>query len=73
MMPKPGKKVRRSGRGSLPGAVFPNDAHLLVRSGKHHLNLKPSEWEPFVVKRALRGNVLPRGYRIVAGLDVGKK
>jgi len=54
-------------------AVFPDDANLIVRSGKHHLNLKPSEWEPFVGKRALRGNVLPRGYRIVAGLEVGTK
>jgi topoisomerase IV subunit A len=54
-------------------AVFPDNAHLIVHSGKRYLNLKPAEWEPFVGKRALRGNVLPRGYRIVAGLEVGGK
>src|SRR6185295_4402750 len=54
-------------------AVFSDDAHLIVYSGKRYLNLKPSEWQVFAGKRAQRGNVLPRGYRIVAGLEVTEK
>jgi topoisomerase-4 subunit A len=51
-------------------AVFADDAHLIVHSGKRYLNLKPAEWEVYAGKRALRGNLLPRGYRIVARLEV---
>ena len=54
-------------------AVFPEWAHLLVHSGKRYLNLKPSEWQTFAGKRALRGNMLPRGYRNVAALEVAVK
>jgi topoisomerase-4 subunit A len=54
-------------------AVLPESAHLLVHSGKRYLNLKPSEWQTYEGKRALRGNVLPRGFRIVAALEVTGK
>jgi topoisomerase-4 subunit A len=54
-------------------AVFSDDAHLIVHSGKRYLNLKPSEWQPFVGKRAQRGNLLPRGYRIVARVEVAER
>ncbi|HEX9945622.1 MAG TPA: DNA topoisomerase IV subunit A [Thermoanaerobaculia bacterium] len=54
-------------------AVFADEDHLIVHSGKRYLNLKPSEWQAFAGKRALRGNMLPRGYRIVARLEVGEK
>ncbi len=54
-------------------AVLSDEAHLIVHSGKRYLNFKPSEWQAFAGKRAQRGNVLPRGYRIVAGLEVTGK
>jgi len=57
----------------LACAVLPEGAHLIVHSGKRYLNLKPSEWQEFAGKRAQRGNVLPRGYRIVAALEVTEK
>jgi topoisomerase IV subunit A len=57
----------------LACAVFPEGAHLLVHAGKRYLNLKPSEWQAFQGNRALRGNVLPRGFRNVAALEVAGK
>ena len=54
-------------------AVLSDEAHLIVHSGKRYLNFKPSEWQAFAGKRAQRGNVLPRGFRIVAGLEVMEK
>jgi topoisomerase-4 subunit A len=57
----------------LACAVFPDGAHLLVHAGKRYLNLKPSEWHVFQGNRALRGNVLPRGFRNVSALEVAGK
>jgi topoisomerase-4 subunit A len=64
---------------NIPGAkgeslvsvvALPPEAHLFVYSGKRHLNMKPSEWEPFLGKRAQRGGVLPRGFTNVVGLGL---
>jgi topoisomerase IV subunit A len=52
-------------------AVMPDNAHLLVHSGKRYLNLKPAEWKLFAGNRALKGNKLPRGYTNVGMLEVG--
>jgi topoisomerase-4 subunit A len=53
-------------------AVLPErSAHLIVHSGKRYLNMKRSEYEPFLGNRALRGNKLPRGYTNVGALEVG--
>jgi topoisomerase IV subunit A len=60
----------KSGEESLVAvAAFPPGAHLKVHAGKRYLNLKPSEYAPYVGARAQRGNKLPRGFQNVAALE----
>jgi topoisomerase IV subunit A len=49
-------------------AVVPPDASLVVYAGKRYLNMKPSDLESYVGKRAQRGLKLPRGYQSVASI-----
>ncbi|HEX7184014.1 MAG TPA: DNA topoisomerase IV subunit A [Thermoanaerobaculia bacterium] len=51
--------------------ALPQGAHLIVYAGKRYLNMRASEYEPFIGKRAQRGNKLPRGFQNVVGLEVG--
>jgi len=46
-------------------------AALRVHAGKRYINLKPSEFEPFLGQRAQRGAKLPRGFQGVSGLEGG--
>ena len=78
IMPK-GKGVQilslPKGKGESLVALTPltPGAHLLVYSGKRHLNMRASEYEPFKGKRAQRGNKLPRGFQNVSALEVPEK
>jgi topoisomerase-4 subunit A len=46
-------------------AVVPEDGTLVVLAGKRFTNLKPSDLESYVGKRAQRGLKLPRGFQSV--------
>jgi topoisomerase-4 subunit A len=46
-------------------AVVPAGGTLVVHAGKRFTNLKPSDLEPYVGKRAQRGLKLPRGFQNV--------
>ena len=46
-------------------AVVPADGTLVVHAGKRFTNLKPSDLESYVGKRAQRGLKLPRGFQSV--------
>ncbi|WP_133491773.1 DNA topoisomerase IV subunit A [Alcanivorax sp. 24] len=47
----------------------PEDA-LVVRAGKRHLKLKPSDLEHYMGERGRRGAKLPRGFQNVDAMDV---
>jgi topoisomerase-4 subunit A len=46
-------------------AIVPEDGTLVVHAGKRFTNLKPSDLEPYIGKRAQRGLKLPRGFQNV--------
>ncbi len=50
--------------------VLPKGATLRLHAGKRYMNLGPSDLENFRGARALRGKVLPRGFRNVDRLEV---
>ncbi len=50
-------------------AALPLDAVLRIYSGKRHLTMKANDLENYTGKRALRGNMLPRGFRRVDGIE----
>ena len=54
-------------------AVFAEGDWLLVHSGKRTLKLKPAEIDTYLGERALRGRLLPRGFRQVRKIEVLKK
>jgi topoisomerase-4 subunit A len=76
LLPK-GKGVKivnlpvKKGESLISVVPLPSNAHLIVRAGQRYLNLKPSEWAEFTGNRALRGNMVPRGFQRVVGLEVG--
>jgi topoisomerase IV subunit A len=47
-------------------AVVPADGTLVVYAGKRFTNLKPSDLETYVGKRAQRGLKLPRGFQAIS-------
>jgi len=47
-------------------AVVPQEGTLVVHAGKRYTNLKPTDLEPYVGKRAQRGLKLPRGFQSVS-------
>ena len=51
-------------------AVVPEDGTLVVHAGKRFTNLKPSELEHYIGKRAQRGLKLPRGFQSVSTIYV---
>ncbi len=50
--------------------IVPDNAEIIIHSGKHFLRLTPQNQEPYRSKRGYRGRKLPRGYRIVSSLDI---
>jgi topoisomerase-4 subunit A len=50
----------------VAAAVVPQEGTLVVHAGKRFTNLKPTDLEPYVGKRAQRGLKLPRGFQTVS-------
>jgi len=48
--------------------VVPEDGTLVVHAGKRFTNLKPSDLQPYLGKRAQRGLKLPRGFQAVSAI-----
>ncbi|NOZ09463.1 MAG: DNA topoisomerase IV subunit A [Gammaproteobacteria bacterium] len=53
--------------------VFSEGDRIMVYSGKRHLNMKPAEIDHYIGERALRGMLLPKGFRQVQGIEVVKR
>ena len=51
-------------------ACFSEGDSLLLLSGKRHITLKPDVIDKFYGERGRRGNVLPKGFRAVSGINV---
>ncbi len=66
----PGKKVEAREEYLAAIAVVPEGARLKLLSGKRHLNLKAADLNAYEGERGKRGNLLPRGFRKVDGLEV---
>ncbi len=50
--------------------IVPENALIVIYSGKHFLKLTPQNQEPYRSKRGYRGKKLPRGYQIVREIEV---
>ena len=68
----PGKKYQAGEERMVAAAVVPEDGDLQVYSGKRMMTIKWDDSEPYYGERALRGALLPRGWRTVDRL-VGVK
>ncbi len=66
----PSAKFRSGEERVVDVAVFCEGDHLVVHSGKRYLKLKPADIDYYVGERALRGRMLPRGFRQVHGIEV---
>ena len=51
-------------------AVFGKDDLLVLRAGKRHVTLKPTDMEHYHGERGRRGNKLPRGFQKVDSIEV---
>ncbi|MFD1260236.1 DNA topoisomerase IV subunit A [Entomomonas asaccharolytica] len=51
-------------------AVLPQQASLILQSGKRTISLKPADLEHYRGERGRRGNKLPRGFQRVDGMTV---
>jgi topoisomerase-4 subunit A len=49
--------------------VITEEQKLKVYSGKQYLSIKFSDLANYIGHRARRGNILPKGYQNVAGLE----
>jgi topoisomerase-4 subunit A len=68
----PGKKYQSGDEKMVAMAVVPEDGDLQVYSGKRMMTIKWDDSDPYYGERALRGALLPRGWRTVdriAGID----
>lgn len=52
--------------------VFSEGDSLILYSGKRHITLKPDVIDTFYGERGRRGNMLPRGFRQVSGMETLK-
>ncbi len=50
--------------------IIPDNAVIVIYSGKHFLKLTPKNQEPYKSKRGYRGRKLPRGYQVVRAIEV---
>ena len=69
----PGKKAAAREEFLAGIGVFSEGDHILVYSGRRHLHMKPADIDRYVGERALRGQLLPRGFRQVDGLEVARR
>lgn len=51
-------------------AVLPQEASLILQSGKRTISLKSADLEHYRGERGRRGNKLPRGFQRVDGMTV---
>jgi len=49
--------------------IVPVGATLAIQSGQRQLKLKPADIEHFIGERGRRGNMLPRGFRNISGME----
>ena len=71
---KGNKLIGLKGEDRILGWVsLPEDAALVLESGKRTLTLKPSDWKAYQGSRASRGSHLPRGYQAVQNITVELK
>ena len=61
----PGKKYQSGEEKLVAAAVVPEDGDLQVLSGQRVMTIKWDDSEPYYGERALRGGLLPRGWRSV--------
>ena len=61
----PGKKYQGGEEKMVAMAVVPEDGDLQVYSGKRMMTIKWDDSDPYYGERALRGGLLPRGWRTV--------
>jgi topoisomerase-4 subunit A len=61
----PGKKYQSGEEKMVAMAVVPEDGDLQVYSGKRMMTIKWNDSDPYYGERALRGALLPRGWRTV--------
>jgi topoisomerase-4 subunit A len=67
----PAKKYRDGEEKLVAVAVIPEDGNLLVHSGSRTMTIKWDDTDDYYGERALRGRMLPRGWRNVARLSCG--
>jgi topoisomerase-4 subunit A len=61
----PGKKYQSGEERMIAAAVVPEDGHLQVHSGTRIMTIKWDDTDAYYGERALRGSLLPRGWRTV--------
>ena len=61
----PGKKYQAGEERMVAMTVVPEDGDLQVYSGKRMMTIKWNDSDPYYGERALRGGLLPRGWRTV--------
>ena len=61
----PGKKYQSGEEKLIAAAVVPEDGNLQVYCGDRMMTIKWDDSEPYYGERALRGSLLPRGWRSV--------
>ena len=61
----PGKKYQSGEEKLIAAAVVPEDGNLQVYCGDRMMTIKWDDSEPYYGERALRGGLLPRGWRSV--------
>ncbi len=66
----PTKKYQAGEEKLVAAAVVPEGADLKVVTGKRTMTIKWADTDPYYGERALRGSLLPKGWRSVERLDV---
>ncbi len=65
----PGPKYKSGEESMLAATVVPEDGDLKVYSGKRVMTLRWADTDPYYGERALRGRMLPQGWRKVERLE----
>ena len=68
----PGKKYQSGEEKMLAAAVVPEDGNLLVHTDSRTMTLKWGDLDHYYGERALRGSMLPKGWRKVVRLSADK-
>ncbi|HNP63729.1 MAG TPA: DNA topoisomerase IV subunit A [Woeseiaceae bacterium] len=65
----PSKKYKDGAESMVAAAVIPEDGHLQVHTGTRTITLKWNDLDDYYGDRALRGSLLPKGWRKVERLE----